>query len=516
MLPAASTAPTRRRATLRTACAALAAAMIATVPAASLLTVPQIAYAKGPDSLADLAEQVTDAVVNISASTTVEAASRGGRAGPQQGPGTPFEDLFEEFFKKRGQRGDNNKGGEEDGPRQQSRKSNSLGSGFIVDAAGLVITNNHVIGDANDIQVILHDGTKLKAEIVGKDPKLDLAILRVKPTPERPLKAVPFGDSDKMRPGDWVMAIGNPFGLGGSVSAGIVSARGRNIESGPYDNYIQTDAAINKGNSGGPLFNMNGEVIGINTAILSPSGGSVGIGFAVPSNTASPAIDQLREFGEVRRGWLGVRIQNVDDATAEALGLKGAGGALVAGIDEKGPARPAGLEVGDVITKFNGVAVKSSSELPRIVASTPVGKSVDVVVMRKGQALTKAVTLGRLEDGEKTQVANAKQPSEQPESAARQALGLNLSGLSDELRKRFSIKDNVKGVVITRVDPNSTAADKRIVPGEVIVEVGQEAVSTPAEVTKRVEALRKEGRKSVLLLVASASGDVRFVAVGLD
>ncbi len=326
---------------------------------------------------------------------------------------------------------------------------------------------------------------------------------------------MPFGDSDKMRAGDWVIAIGNPFGLGGSVSAGIVSARGRNIESGPYDNYLQTDAAINKGNSGGPLFNMDGEVIGINTAILSPTGGSVGIGFAVPSSSAKPVIDQLREFGEVRRGWLGVRIQNVDDATAEALGLKGgAKGALIAGVDEKGPARTSGLEVGDVIVKFNGTPVKASSDLPRIVASTPVGQKVDVVVVRKGEESTKAVTLGRLEDSDKPQLANLRQP--EAESTTRQALGLNLSGLTDELRKKYSIKDGVKGVVVTRVDPNSTAADKRIQPGEVIVEVGQEAVNTPADVTKRVEALRKDSRKSVLLLVASATGDVRFVAIGLD
>ncbi|MCE4224297.1 DegQ family serine endoprotease [Methylobacterium sp. C25] len=494
---------------------ALAAAMIGAMLPISVAPalMPQAAFAKGPESLADLAEQVTDAVVNISASTTVEKSARGGRTMPQLPQGTPFEDLFEEFFKKRGQRGDNK--GDEDGPRQQSRKSNSLGSGFIIDASGIVITNNHVIGDANDIQVILHDGSKLKAEIVGKDSKIDLAILRVKPEAGKPLKAVPFGDSDKMRPGDWVMAIGNPFGLGGSVSAGIVSASNRNIESGPYDNYIQTDAAINKGNSGGPLFNMNGEVIGINTAILSPSGGSVGIGFAVPSNTARPVLDQLREFGEVRRGWLGVRIQNVDDATAEALGLKGGPkGALIAGVDEKGPAKPAGLEVGDVITKFNGTAVKSSSELPRIVAATPVGKTVEVIVVRKGEEVTKSVVLGRLEDGEKTQVANAKQA--EPESAMRQALGLNLSDLTDELRKKFNIKDSVKGVVITRVDPNSTAADKRISPGEVIVEVGQEAVSTPADVTKKVDALKKESRKSVLLQVAGANGDVRFVAIRLD
>ncbi|MEH3118963.1 MAG: DegQ family serine endoprotease [Methylorubrum populi] len=511
MRVAANAVRGRKPSLARRASSVLAAAVLGVAVTVAALPLP--AFARGPESLADLAEKVTDAVVNISASTTVEANSRGGRSLPQLPQGTPFEDLFEEFFKRRGQGSPRS---DDDSPRAPTRKSNSLGSGFIIDASGIVVTNNHVIGDANDIQVILHDGTKLKAEIIGRDSKIDLALLRVKPTAERPLKAVPFGDSDKMRPGDWVMAIGNPFGLGGSVSAGIVSARGRNIESGPYDNYIQTDAAINKGNSGGPLFNMDGEVIGINTAILSPSGGSVGIGFAVPSGTASPVIDQLRQFGEVRRGWLGVRIQNVDEATAEALGLKGgAKGALVAGVDEKGPAKTAGLEVGDVIVKFNGVPVKSSSELPRIVAATPVGKTVDVQVVRKGEEQTKSVLLGRLEDGEKTQVANAKQP--EAETVNRQVLGLNLSTLNDEARRRYGIKESVKsGIVVTKVDPNSTAADKRIQPGEVIVEVGQETVANPADVSKRVEALKKEGRKSVLLLVASASGDVRFVAIGLE
>jgi serine protease Do len=466
------------------------------------------AAARAPDSFADLTEQVVGAVVNISASTTVETR---GRTMPQLPPGTPFEDLFEEFFNRRGQGGQGGgPGAQGDTPRQ--RRSNSLGSGFVIDPSGIVVTNNHVIGDANEISVVFSDGSKLNAEIIGKDPKIDLAVLRVKP--DKPLKAVKFGDSEKLRPGDWVLAIGNPFGLGGSVTAGIVSARGRNIESGPYDNYIQTDASINKGNSGGPLFNMNGEVVGINTAILSPTGGSVGIGFAVPAATAAPVIDQLREFGETRRGWLGVRIQNVDDATAEALGLGSARGALVAGIDEKGPARPAGLEVGDVIVKFDGRDIKTSGELPRVVASTPVGKAVDVTIIRKGKEQTRSVTLGRLEDNERQ--ASLSQPPTDVPSVTRRALGLELSGLTEELRRKFSIKETVKGVVVTRVDPNSAAADKRIQAGEVIVEVGQEPVSSPADLTRRVDALKKDGRKSALLLVANAQGEVRFVAVSIE
>jgi serine protease Do len=480
---------------------ALAAAL-----AFSIVSWPLGASARpAPDSFADLVERVMPAVVNISASTTVETASR---ALPQLPPGTPFEDLFEEFFKRRGPGG----GGGDTSP-MRPRRSNSQGSGFVVDPSGVVVTNAHVIGDANDITVIFHDGARLKAEVIGKDTKIDLAVLRVKS--DKRLPAAAFGDSDKLRPGDWVMAIGNPFGLGGSVTAGIVSARGRNIESGPYDNYIQTDAAINKGNSGGPLFNMDGEVVGINTAILSPTGGSVGIGFAVPTSTAVPVLQQLREFGETRRGWLGVRIQSVDEPTAEALGLGTARGALVAGVDEKGPGRPAGIEVGDVIVRFDGREIKDSRDLPRIVATTPVGKAVDVVIMRKGQEQTRQVTLGRLEDGERQQQAALTPPAEVP-SAGRRVLGLELSGINEELRRRYNIKEGVKGVVVTRVDPNSTAADKRIVPGEVIVEVGQEAVASPADVTRRVDALKKDGKRSALLLVSNTQGEVRFVAVSIQ
>ena len=303
-----------------------------------------------------------------------------------------MDELFRDFFNRRGQ-------GENQNRDRGPRRVNSLGSGFIIDPAGIVVTNNHVIADADEITVILNDGTRLKAELIGNDKKTDLALLKVKA--DKPLKAVKFGDSEKLRLGEWVIAIGNPFSLGGTVTAGIVSARNRDINSGPYDNYIQTDAAINRGNSGGPLFNLDGDVIGINTAIISPSGGSIGIGFAVPSKTALAVIDQLKQFGETRRGWLGVRIQQVTDEIAESLNIKPARGALVAGIDDKGPAKPAGIEAGDVIVKFDGKDIKEMRDLPRVVADTPVGKDVPVVIIRKGKEETKTVKLGRLEDGEK-------------------------------------------------------------------------------------------------------------------
>src|SRR5258705_6810458 len=311
--------------------------------ATSVLMAPQPAAARGPDGIADVAEKVIDAVVNISTSQTVEAKGGGGEGRgvmPQFPPGSPFEEFFDDFFKNR--RGGGGPGGNSKGGDLQPRKTNSLGSGFIVDTAGIVVTNNHVIADADEINVIMNDGTKIRAELVGVDKKTDLAVLKFKPV--KPLVAVKFGDSDKLRLGEWVIAIGNPFSLGGTVTAGIVSARNRDINSGPYDSYIQTDAAINRGNSGGPLFNLNGEVIGVNTAIISPSGGSIGIRFAVPSKTVVGVVDQLRQFGELRRGWLGVRIQQVTDEIAESLNIKPARGALIAGVEDKGPAKPAGIE----------------------------------------------------------------------------------------------------------------------------------------------------------------------------
>ena len=492
---------------------------LAAVVGFALVATP--ALARGPDGIADVAEKVIDAVVNISTSQTVEAKkgddndsdkggdNRGNRRGatPQLPPDSPFSEFFDEFFKNR-------RGGP--GGGNSPRKVNSLGSGFIIDTDGTVVTNNHVIADADEVNVILNDGTKIRAEVIGKDKKSDLAVLKFTP-PEKKITAVKFGNSDNVRLGEWVIAIGNPFSLGGTVTAGIVSARNRDINSGPYDNYIQTDAAINRGNSGGPLFNLDGEVIGVNTAIISPSGGSIGIGFAVPSKTVMAVVDQLRQFKEVRRGWLGVRIQQVTDEIGESLNIKPVRGALIAGVDDKGPAKPAGIEPGDVVVKFDGKDIKEMKDLPRAVADSPVGKAVDVVIIRKGKEETRKVTLGRLDDGEKPVEASAKTtaPVEAEKPVTQKALGLDLAGLSKDLRTRYKIKDSVKGVIVTGVETGSDAAEKRLSAGDVIVEVAQEAVTNAADVKKRIDQLKKDGKKSVLLLVSNGDGEVRFVALAV-
>ncbi len=498
--PARISASPRPR--VRSALAATAAlALIVGAPLALAPASPAFAQAR-PTNLADLAEQVDDAVVNISATQTIE--EKGGSAIPDLPKGTPFDEMFEEFFK--------NHGGV---PHPRAQRAQSLGSGFVIDPSGIVITNNHVIGDANDIVVIFTDGRKLKAKVIGKDSKVDVAVLKVES--DKPLKSVKFGDSDKARVGDGVMAVGNPFGLGETVTAGIISARNRNIDSGPYDDFLQTDASINKGNSGGPLFNMQGEVIGINTAILSPSGGSIGIGFATPSDTVQPVIAQLEQFHETRRGWLGVRIQPVDDTIAESLGLGAARGALIAGVEDKGPSKPAGLKAGDVIVKFDGKDIKESRDLPRIVASTPVGKTVDVVVVRNGQEVTKSVTLGRLEDGEKTAEIPSEDDSAGLESPVQKALGMEFSGITDDARKTFKIKDSVKGVIVTSVEPGSPAADRGLRPGDVIEEVNHQAVEKPGDLAKAIDAAKKDNaKKPALLLVANGEGVARFVAIPLE
>jgi serine protease Do len=460
----------------------------------------------GPASVADLAEGLIEAVVNISTSQKVKGTEGQGTVPLPQAPeGSPFQDFFDEFFKDR-------QGG--GGGQQQVQ---SLGSGFIVDAAqGIVVTNNHVITDADEIEVNFSDGSKLKAELVGTDTKTDIAVLKVDPKLKK-LKAVKFGDSDKMRIGDWVMAIGNPFGLGGTVTVGIISARNRDIDAGPYDDFIQTDAAINRGNSGGPLFNMFGEVVGINTAIISPSGGSIGIGFSIPAEMAVGVVSQLREFGETRRGWLGVRIQPVTDEIAESLNIKVAKGALVSGIIKGGPVDNGVIEVGDVIVKFDGRDIDESRELPLAVAESEVGKVVDVVVVRKGVEMTVKVTLGRLEEGEKLAEAEGQLPQQESGPVATAAiLGMTIGELTDESRTKFGIGPDVSGVVVTEVTADSAAAERGIAAGDVITEIAQESVSTPKDVLDRVAALKEQGRKNALLMLASKSGELRFVTVRMD
>lgn len=458
----------------------------------------------GPASVADLVEGLMGAVVNISTSQSIEGPEQ--RSTPPNTPdGLPFQEFFDDFFENR-----------RNGSPSQPRQANSLGSGFVVDPDGTIVTNNHVIEGADNIEVIFSDGQRLKAELVGSDPKTDLAVLKVEA--EAPLDFVPFGDSQKMRIGDWVMAIGNPFGLGGSVSIGIVSAIGRDIQSGPYDNYIQTDAAINRGNSGGPLFNMNGEVVGINTAIFSPTGGSIGIGFSVPSELALNVIDQLREFGETRRGWLGVRIQPVTDDIAESLGMDRAKGALVAGVIPDGPVDGTML-AGDIIVKFDNKHVATVRDLPRIVAESPVGKEVTVEILRKGEMQTLSVTLGRLEDGEKKLASAENVTEEQSDEETRQIvelLGMELSELTDALREEFEISDDVNGVLINAVDEGSRAYSNDIMAGQVIVEVAQEAVKMPADVEKIIAKLKSDGRRNAFFMMANQTGELRFVTLRIE
>jgi len=447
-----------------------------------------------PESFADLAEKLLPSVVNISTTQTVQG--REGPAMPQLPPGSPFEEFFKEFFDR-------------NGPQQRSRRATSLGSGFVISKDGYVVTNNHVIADADEITVILQDDTRLPAELVGRDPKTDLAVLKVKPTKDLP--AVGFGDSTIARVGDWVVAIGNPFGLGGTVTAGIISARGRDINSGPYDDFIQTDASINKGNSGGPLFNMTGQVIGINTAIFSTTGGSVGIGFSIPASTAKPVIDQLIKNGSVKRGWLGVHIQAVTEEIAETLGLKKAEGALVASVIKGSPAEKAKIKPGDVIITFDGKNVTEMRSLPRIVAETQVGKKAKMTVWRDGSVTTLDVAVGELEDDAQV-AAKGGGDSKGGGERAIDDLGLTLSALTDPVRSRFKLAKDAKGLVVTKVQGDGPAAEKNIRPGDLIVEVSQEEVTSPADVVNKVREVKKAGRKTVLLLL-EGQGGMRFVVV---
>jgi serine protease Do len=480
------------------------------------LCVPTGLFARGtPDSFADLAAGLLPAVVNISSTQNVAASAEKGPEMPVFPPGSPFEQFFHEFMNRHGGHGggggsDNGDNGDDDQgqdvppPDGHPHKMQSLGSGFIVDPAGIIVTNNHVIEGADEISVTLQDNTTLKATLIGHDDRTDLAVLQVHP--EKPLPAVHFGDSDHSRVGDWVLAIGNPFGLGGTVTAGIVSARGRDIQQGPYDDFIQTDAAINRGNSGGPLFNMDGEVVGINTAIYSPSGGSIGIGFSIPSDEAKNVVEQLRQFGRPRRGWLGVRIQQVTPDIAESLGLKADDGALIAGVTTGGPAEKAHIQNGDVILTFNGQKLKEMRTLPRVVAETAVDKQVPVEIWRAGHLQTLQVTVAEMPDDEKPAKAETvHKPAANPATDF-SALGLKLSPLTSELRTKYHIDAQQKGIVVTDVQQDGPAATRGLKAGDVIVEVAQQAVAAPADMEKLLDDARTKNKKTVLVLVQGADG----------
>ncbi|MEC8515107.1 MAG: DegQ family serine endoprotease [Pseudomonadota bacterium] len=443
-----------------------------------------------PESFADQVERLSPAVVNISTTTIVNGGPNMDM--PQVPPGSPFEDFFKNF-------GDNDR----------KRRASSLGSGFIIDDAGIVVTNFHVIENAEEITVTLSDETVFTAEVLGQDQKTDIAVLKIDPG-DTELTAVPFGDSDSLRVGDWVLAIGNPFGLGGTVTAGIVSARGRDIGNGPYDDFIQTDASINRGNSGGPLFNVEGEVIGINTAIFSQTGGSVGIGFAISSNLAKRVTTQLAEYGTTRRGWLGVFIQEVTPDIAESLGLDEATGALVSTVNESSPAQAAGLEPGDVIISFDGKAIEKMRDLPRIVAETEIGATVAVELIRNGSRMSVDVTLGELEKAELVGIVGEES---QGDDESFEKLGFSVDNLNAELAVELGLDENMRGVVVTEVEEGSPAFDKGLQPGDVIKRFGQRRVENAADLAKSVAETLEAGRAGVLLLVES-EGRERFIQIG--
>ena len=460
----------------------------------AILGRPDPAFARAPDTFADLVEQVSNSVVNITTSTLVAAPAERRPIVPE---GSPFEDFFRDFFER-------GPGGE---PR--ARRGQALGSGFVISADGFIVTNNHVIEGADDIEIEFYSGERMNARVIGTDPKTDIAVLKVEA--EAPLPFVPFGDSDAMRVGDWVMAMGNPLGQGFSVSAGIVSARGRTL-SGSYDDYLQTDAAINRGNSGGPLFNMDGEVVGVNTAILSPNGGSIGIGFAMASNVVTKVVAQLRDFGETRRGWLGVRIQDITPDVAEALELAEARGVLVTDVPE-GPARDADMRAGDVILTFDGAEVANTRELVRRVGDTDVGKSVAVVVLREGQSQTLAVTLGRRETAEGGMAQPS--PAEPAAPVEKTMLGLTLRAMTAQERADRGVPPGVEGLLVVKVDETSEAHAKGLRPDDVITEAAQSRLSTLADLEARIAEARDAGRRSILLLIRR-EGDPRFVALAID
>ena len=455
---------------------------------------------------ADLVEKLSPAVVNVS---TTQKVKSGGVQMFGNVPNTPEMEPFREFFERFGQM---------QGGQPQEREVTSLGSGFVVEASGYIITNNHVIEDADEITVTFSNNDKYKAKIIGRDKKVDLALLKIEA--KKPLPFVPFGDSDNMRVGDWVIAIGNPYGLGGTVTQGIISARARSINAGPFDDFLQTDAPINRGNSGGPLFNTNGEVIGINTAIFSPSGGgSVGIGFAIPTSLAKPVIAQLKEFGRTHRGWLGVKIQEVSDEMADSLGMEKPLGAMILEVSEGGPAAKAGIQAGDVVTHFAGKEITQMKLLPRIVAESKIGTKAEITYFRKGKSVTGSIAIGELkeaEDGGAPEKAAGKENAQAPkEKGAETLFGMDVVPLTAEIRQQLQLPKTQNGLVVSAVRNDSPALKRGLKRGDVLVEVNGDLVTNVASVKKAVSAAKALGRKFVMVKILRGQ-DVAFVTLPVE
>ena len=461
-------------------------------------------------SFAPLVKRVSPAVVNISVTqkAAADAMVEEPDAAPNQDfPNSPFDEMLRRFFEQQNPDGQHRLFPQM--PGSQARRI-ALGSGFIIDPSGIVVTNSHVIGDASKVEVTLQDNEKYTAKIIGRDPKTDIAVLRIKT--DKPLPYVTFGDSSAAQVGDWVMAVGNPFGLGGTVTTGIISARGRDIHSGPFDDFLQIDAPINRGNSGGPTFNLDGQVIGINTAIYSPNGGSVGIGFAVPSNVAKAVVAQLEEHGKVSRGWLGVQIQEVTPAIAASLGLQNEHGALVAVVTPNSPGAKAGLKQGDVVLSFNGDEVGRLRDLPRMVASTSPDTNAKLKVWRNGRAVELEATLGELPNTE--QVASANGTQEEDQSATAAALGMHFAPLTNQARRELRIAKDVQGVLVSKVDSGSAADEVGLSQGDVVVAIDQQPVKTPNEAATKLKDIAASTKKSALILL-NRHGVTQYVGVNI-
>ena len=457
-----------------------------------------------PD-FSELADELIPSVVSVSVIISRETVNQ--PRAPQFPPGSPFEDFFKDFFERRGIP-------RQDIPPQRPRRNETAqGSGFIIDDKGLIVTNNHVIAGASSITVVLHDGKSLQAKLIGADAKTDLALLKVKT--DIKLKAVSWGNSDEVKVGNWAMAIGNPFGLVNTVTVGIVSARARDINAGPFDDFIQTDASINRGNSGGPLFNLKGEVIGVNTAIYSPSGGSVGIGFAIPSALAENIVEQLEEYGRTIRGWLGVRIQTVTEDLASSLGLDRPYGALVASVIPNSPAEKAGIKPGDVILDFNGSEVTEMRKLPRLVAETKVNSKSNVTIWRNEKKKSLKVVIAEMKEEEKeVKESKEKIDSEMLKSDYFEQLGITLSSITQDVRMRQNIPENVSGLLVTKVEQNTDAEIKGIRPGDIIQQINQVSINDINAFRKIINSL-KGSKKGVLLLI-NRQGNINFVALKLN